>query len=158
VSELKGTPLTAASAGAQIQEHLGLTPAIAGGEVGVTVPRERWVEAARFVKETLGCRYFNWLTAVDYKDQGLEVLVRLDDVEAVVGVTLRTRLEPGAPRCATLTGLFRGANWMERECYDMFGVIFEGHPDLRRILLGDDWEGHPLRKDYAVDTPQAPYR
>jgi len=158
VSHVTATPLTGASAGAQIQERLGLTPAVAGGEVGVTVPRERWVEAARFVKETLGCRYFNWLTAVDYKDQGLEVLVRLDDVEAVVGVTLRTRLEPGAPRCATLTGLFRGANWMERECYDMFGVIFEGHPDLRRILLGDDWEGHPLRKDYAVDTPQAPYR
>jgi len=158
VSQVTATPLTAASAGAQIQERLGLTPAVAGGEVGVTVPRERWVEAARFVKDTLGCRYFNWLTAVDYKDQGLEVLVRLDDVEAVVGVTLRTRLEPGAPRWATLTGLFRGANWMERECYDMFGVIFEGHPDLRRILLGDDWEGHPLRKDYAVDTPQAPYR
>jgi len=157
VTELTGT-LTAAAAGAQIQERLGLTPAVAGSEVGVTVPRERWVEAARFVKETLGCRYFNWLTAVDYKDQGLEVLVRLDDVDAVVGVTLRTRLEPGVPRCASLTGLFRGANWMERECYDMFGVIFEGHPDLRRILLGDDWEGYPLRKDYAVDTPQAPYR
>ena len=158
MSQLTATPLTAASAGAQIQERLGLTPAVAGAEVGVTVPRERWVEAARFVKDTLGCRYFNWLTAVDYKDQGLEVLVRLDDVEAVVGVTLRTSLPPGAPRCATLTGLFRGANWMERECYDMFGVIFEGHADLRRILLGDDWEGHPLRKDYAVDTPQAPYR
>ncbi len=54
--------------------------------------------------------------------------------------------------------MFRGAGWMERECYDMFGVVFDGHPDLRRILLGDDWEGYPLRKDYAVDTPQAPYR
>jgi NADH-quinone oxidoreductase subunit C len=47
---------------------------------------------------------------------------------------------------------------MERECYDMFGVRFEGHPDLRRILLSQDWEGYPLRKDYAVDTPHAPYR
>ena len=152
------TALTAAAAASQIQERLGLTATVAGGEVGVSVPRERWVEVARFVKDTLGCPYFNWLTAVDYKDQGLEVLVRLDDVEAVVGVTLRTRLEPGVSRCATLTGLFRGANWMERECYDMFGVVFEGHPDLRRILLADDWEGYPLRKDYAVDTPHAPYR
>jgi NADH-quinone oxidoreductase subunit C len=47
---------------------------------------------------------------------------------------------------------------MERECYDMFGVVFDGHPDLRRILLPQDWEGHPLKKDYAVDTPHAPYR
>lgn len=152
------TALSAASAASQIQERLGLSATVAGGEVGVTVPRERWVEVARFVKDTLGCRYFNWLTAVDYKDQGLEVLVRLDDVEAVVAVTLRTRLAADDLRCPTLTGLFRGADWMERECYDMFGVTFDGHPDLRRILLGDDWEGHPLRKDYAVDTPQPPYR
>ena len=149
---------TAAAAASQIKERLGLDATVAGAEVGLSLPRERWLEAARFVKDTLGCRYFNWLTAVDYKDQGLDVIVRLDDVEAMVGVTLRTRLEPGQLRCASLTGLFRGANWMERECYDMFGVTFEGHPDLRRILLGDDWEGYPLRKDYAVDTPHAPYR
>ena len=111
-----------------------------------------------FVRDSLGCRYFNWLTAVDYKDQGMDVVVRLDNLEAVVSVTLRTRLAAGALRCPSLTSLFRGANWMERECYDMFGVTFEGHPDLRRILLGDDWEGYPLRKDYAVDTPHAPYR
>ena len=149
---------TAAAAASQIKERLGLDATVAGAEVGLSLPRERWLEAARFVKDTLGCSYFNWLTAVDYKDQGLDVIVRLDDVEAMVGVTLRTRLEPGQLRCASLTGLFRGANWMERECYDMFGVTFEGHPDLRRILLGDDWEGYPLRKDYAVDTPHAPYR
>ena len=60
--------------------------------------------------------------------------------------------------CPSLTPLFRGALWMERECYDLFGVRFEGHPDLRRLLLPDDWEGYPLRKDYAVDTAHAPYR
>ena len=150
--------LTAATVASEIQARFGIAPAVTGGEVNVTVSREQWVDAARFVRDTLGCRYFNWLTAVDLKDQGLEVLVRLDHLEAVVAVTLRTRLEPGTTRCPSLTGLFRGANWMERECYDMFGVTFEGHPDLRRILLGDDWEGHPLRKDYAVDTPPAPYR
>ncbi len=95
---------------------------------------------------------------MDWKEQGLEVLARVEDLGAPLVVTMRTRLQPGATQCATLTSVFRGAGWMERECYDMFGVVFDGHPDLRRILLGDDWEGYPLRKDYAVDTPHAPYR
>ena len=136
------TAPSVAAATSQIQERFGVSPASERGELSVSLPLERWQEFARFAKETLGCRYFNWLTAVDWKEQ----------------VTMRTRLLPGATRCPTLTGVFRGAGWMERECYDMFGVVFEGHPDLRRILLDQDWEGHPLRKDYAVDTPQAPYR
>jgi NADH:ubiquinone oxidoreductase subunit C len=115
-------------------------------------------EFAAFAKSTLGCTYFNWLTAVDWKEQGLEVLARVEDLAAPLVVTMRTRLAPGATGCASLTSVFRGSGWMERECYDMFGVVFDGHPDLRRILLGDDWEGYPLRKDYAVDTPHAPYR
>ena len=78
--------------------------------------------------------------------------------DANVALTMRTRLGAGETRCPTLTQLYRGADWMERECYDMFGIVFEGHPDLRRILLSEDWEGYPLRKDYAVDTPFAPYR
>ncbi len=152
------TALTPAAAASQIQERFGVEPVVGGRELSVTLPPERWQEFGRFAKETLGLRYFNWLTAVDWKEQGLEVIARLDELDAGVAVTMRTRLPSGTTRCATLTGVFRGANWMERECYDMFGVVFEGHPDLRRILLGEDWEGYPLRKDYAVDTPQAPYR
>jgi NADH-quinone oxidoreductase subunit C len=152
------TALTPTAASSQILERFGVTPVAAGAELSVSLPLERWPEFARFAKTTLGCRYFNWLTAVDWKEQGLEVLARLDNLDARMAVTMRTRLQPGATRCPTLTGVFRGAGWMERECYDMFGVVFEGHPDLRRILLGEDWQGHPLRKDYAVDTPQAPYR
>ena len=151
------TALTAAAA-SQIQERFGVGPSAAGTELSVTVPTERWQDLARFAKDTLGCRYFNFLTAVDWKEQGFEVLARLDNLEAGVALTMRTRLANDRPRCPTLTGVFKGADWMERECYDMFGVAFEGHPDLRRILLDQDWEGYPLRKDYAVDTPQAPYR
>jgi NADH-quinone oxidoreductase subunit C len=152
------TALTPAAAAAQIQERLGITAAVAGADVTVPVPVERWLEAARLVRDTLGCRYFSWLSAIDWKDEGLEVVARVEDLAAGVAVTLRTRLGPGVTRCPSLTPLYRGADWMERECYDMFGIVFDGHPDLRRILLADDWEGHPLRKDYAVDTPQAPYR
>ena len=132
--------------------------AVADGALAVTLPRERWQEFGRFAAQELGCRYFNWLSAVDWKDQGLEVLCRVENLEAPLVVTMRTRLTAGETRCPSLTSLYRGADWMERECYDMFGIVFEGHPDLRRILLADDWEGYPLRKDYAVDTPFAPYR
>jgi NADH-quinone oxidoreductase subunit C len=152
------TALTAATAASLLEARFGVTPAATGSAVSATVPLESWVEAARFAKATLGCRYFNWLTAVDWKEQGFEILARLDNLEARVALTLRTRVGSAATPCPTLTGVFRGADWMERECYDMFGVRFDGHPDLRRILLADDWEGFPLRKDYAVDTPHAPYR
>jgi NADH-quinone oxidoreductase subunit C len=152
------TALTPAAASSQIQARFGVSPTVAGAELGVTVAAERWQELARFAKDSLGCRYFNFLTAVDWKEQGLEIVTRLDNLEAGLALTMRTRVPATAPRCPTLVGIFRGADWMERECYDMFGVAFDGHPDLRRILLGEDWEGHPLRKDYAVDTPQAPYR
>lgn len=62
------------------------------------------------------------------------------------------------PRAPSITFLWKGAEWLEREAYDMFGIRFAGHPDLRRILLDDDWVGHPLLKSYDVDTPYPPYR
>jgi NADH-quinone oxidoreductase subunit C len=124
----------------------------------VTVPADVWAPFARFAKETLGCGFFSFLSAVDWKEEGLEVVAKVDNVDDKLSLLLKTRLGPGVSACASLIGVYRGADWMERECYDMFGIHFEGHPDLRRILLGDDWEGHPLLKSYAVDTPHPPYR
>jgi NADH-quinone oxidoreductase subunit C len=124
----------------------------------VTVPTDQWFSFAHFAKDDLRCRFFSFLTAVDWKEQGLEVVTRLDNVDARLGLMIRTKLGPGVSTCPSITPIFRGANWMEREAFDMFGIRFEGHPDLRRILLSDDWEGHPLLKSYAVDTPHPPYR
>ena len=135
-----------------------MSPAGAGRELVVTVPVDRWLELARFARGTLGCLYFNFSSAVDWKDQGLEVVARVENLDAGLSLTMKTRLGPGETRCPSLVPLWRGAGWMERECYDMFGIVFEGHPDLRRILLPQDWEGHPLLKSYAVDTPHPPYR
>ena len=149
--------MTPADARGLIRERVGLD-AVADAGLTVSVPLERWQDFGRFVRDELGCRYFNWLSAVDWKDQGLEVVCRIENLETALVVFMRTRLAAGQTACPTLTGLYRGADWMERECYDMFGVVFEGHPDLRRILLSDDWVGYPLRKDYAVDTAFAPYR
>src|SRR5947209_8689321 len=130
----------------------------AGTPLVATVPPERWEELARFAKEKLGARFFSFLTAVDWKEQGLEVVVKVDNVETNAEYLLKTKLGPGVSACASLTPVYRGANWMEREAYDMFGIKFANHPDLRRILLEDSWEGHPLLKSYAVDTPHPPYR
>jgi NADH-quinone oxidoreductase subunit C len=74
---------------------------------------------------------------VDQPPKRLRLLVRLDGADA---------------RVPTLSGLHAAANWAEREVFDLFGIVFEGHPDLRRILLPDDWDGHPLRKDYPVQV------
>ena len=85
-------------------------------------------------------------------------LSAIHKVDDNVALMLKTKLAPGVTNCASLTPVYRGANWMERECFDMFGIHFDNHPDLRRILLDDTWEGHPLLKSYAVDTPHPPYR
>ncbi|HEY7869425.1 MAG TPA: NADH-quinone oxidoreductase subunit C, partial [Methylomirabilota bacterium] len=129
-----------------------------GSLLTVPVPPERWAEIARFARETLGCLYFNFLSAVDWKEQGLEVIARVENLDVGLALMLRSRLGPGGSSCASLVPVYPGAEWMERECFDMFGIRFEGHPDLRRILLPQDWEGHPLLKSYAVDTPHPPYR
>lgn len=130
----------------------GLAPVVAH------VPLEQWQGVARFAKEELGCAFFSFSTAIDWKAEGLEVVVWLDNLDSGLAVEMRAKLGAGKTECPSLVPVYRGADWMEREAYDMFGVRFEGHPDLRRILLADDWEGHPLLKSYAVDTPHPPYR
>ena len=150
--------MTYERAQALIGERFGATSIAVGPPFVVSVPVARWAELAHFASEALGCRFFSFLTAVDWKEQGLEVVAKVDNLDEGVSLLLKTRLDPGVSACPSLTPIYRGANWMERECYDMFGIRFDGNPDLRRILLADDWEGYPLLKSYAVDTPHPPYR
>jgi NADH-quinone oxidoreductase subunit C len=149
--------VTPTEAAALVGERFGAEPAVVGAVVTVRVDRARWPEVGRVARAELGCGYFNWLSAVDWKADGLEVLARVENLEARLTLVMRTRVPADDPHCPTLTGVWKGADWMERECYDMFGVVFDGHPDLRRILLDQDWVGHPLRKDW-VDPGFTPYR
>ncbi len=149
---------------ARIRETFGVEPTgedpkrpLDARHLVLSIPVARWVEAARFAHAELGCRYFCHLTAVDWKADGFDVVARVENLESGLGITMKTRIGREAS-CPSLTGLYRGALWMERECYELFGIRFAGHPDLRRLLLPEDWEGHPLRKDYAVDTSHPPYR
>ena len=95
------------------------------------------------------------LCAVDYLDRPegrFEVVVHLLSMAARLRLRLRVAVPGEDPHVPSLTGVFAGANFYEREAYDLFGIIFDGHPDLTRLLLPDDWEGHPLRKDHPVGT------
>lgn len=141
-----------------LSQIAGVTVVDGAPPLTVQVPAEQYAAVAVFVKETIGCNFFAFSTAIDHKADGLEVVAYLENLEAGVTVVLRSKLGAGVTTCPSLVPVYKGANWMERETFDMFGVRFEGHPDLRRILLDDDWQGHPLLKSYAVDTPYPPYR
>lgn len=118
------------------------------------VAAPRIAEVARFLKSTPGLEldHCDDLTAVDWPQREVvEVVYHLFSYRYRHGVVLRAELPRARPELPSVTGVWKAANWLERECYDMFGVVFAGHPDLRRVLLPDDWKGHPLRKDYAPD-------
>ena len=134
------------------------------GDHEVVVALKDWVEVAQFMKDDgdLQMDHFIDLTAVDYPErESARFDVVLMTRSSVTGARIRLRThakdgeEPGS-----LAGTWSGANWAEREVWDMFGIKFNGHPDMRRILLYEEFMGHPLRKDYPIDKaqPLVPYR
>lgn len=97
----------------------------------------------------IACDYLECLSGVDYPDKNvLHVVYHLFSYTRRHRVVLKVVVPREAPTLPTVSSIWSAANWQERECYDLLGVVFEGHPNLRRILLPDDWVGHPLRKDY----------
>ncbi len=150
--------MTADTARVIIEERLHVTPGGTGAAVTVTLPVDQWVECAQLARHVLGCGFFSFLSATDFKEQGLEVIARVENLDVPFSLTMKTGLGAGVTTCPSIVGVYRGANWMEREAFDMFGILFAGHPDPRRILLPDDWQGHPLLKSYDIDTPYPPYR
>jgi len=125
------------------------------GETTVIVPREHIIEACSLLKTTPGLD-FDLLTDLCGFDRGpeeeprFEVNYHLFSTTRYHRLRLKVVLNEEDPHVATVTGVWRTANWHERETYDLFGVVFDGHPDLRRILLPEDWQGHALRKDFPL--------
>jgi NADH-quinone oxidoreductase subunit C len=122
-----------------------------GGDDCAFVRRERIVDVCRALKGDHGFDMAPYVTAVDYLGQTprFEVVYNLYATKANVRVRLRVKLAEGE-ELPSVTSVWRGANWYERYCFDMYGIRVTGHPDLRRLLMYDEFEGNPLRKDYPL--------
>ena len=133
----------------------------AGGSVDmptIYVPADRLVDTCRALRDTptLGFNVLVEVTAADYlpRDPRFEVVYHLLSVSNRLRLRVKVRVGLGGS-VPTVCGVWRSAGWLERETWDMFGIVFDGHPDLRRLLMPEDWEGHPARKDYPVQVRKA---
>jgi NADH-quinone oxidoreductase subunit C len=143
------------------RERFGLeTP-----EHGPSVPRERLLELARALYEA-GYVYLVYITAMHHlpEKQGetelparYTVVYRVRDLARKLEYAFRCQVNVDTS-VPSLASVWAGADWQEREAFDLVGPVFENHPDLRRIMLPEDWEGHPLHRDYAINTPHRPWR
>jgi NADH-quinone oxidoreductase subunit C len=152
-TEITGDPLID-----RIKKKFGeaITEAVATlGQQVIRVNKESYPELCLYLRDDDEALFdmCTDLTAIHWPDragQEFDIVVLLYSVAKNRRLRVKVAIAEGAT-CPTVTSVWTGANWMEREVYDMFGVRFEGHPDLRRILLPPDWPGHPLRKDYPVE-------
>ena len=140
--------VAASNLGAQLSYWVGDWTAI--------VPAAGLLDACRFLRDTpeAGFDYCSDVTATDWptRAERFDVIYCLYSTRLRHRVRVKVRAAEGQT-IPSVTGLWPGANWLEREVYDMFGVSFSGHPDLRRILMPEDWQGHPQRKDYPLEGP-----
>jgi NADH-quinone oxidoreductase subunit C len=132
------------------------------GEITVTVRKEDILSILTFLKQSLQYNLLTDVTAVDYLGKKAD---RYMMVYQLYSIPNKDRLRIKAPvseadgKIQSATQVWETANWLEREVFDLFGITFENHPDLRRILMTPEWEGHPLRKDYPLQGPdREPYK
>ncbi|MGI9647205.1 MAG: NADH-quinone oxidoreductase subunit C [Acidimicrobiia bacterium] len=133
------------------------------GNAKIRVDAANWVQAVESVRDSLDLRFFSFLSAIDWSnevavgepleeevEERYEVLVRLSSDRTNDAVTVSTDIPKDDARLPTLVGVFGGANWHEREAAEMFGIDFEGHPNLSKLYLTDEFEGYPLRKTFPL--------
>ena len=129
------------------------------GEPSAILPADKIVEAAKAIHDEFGFDMLSTITAVDYwpeENPRFHLFYRFNALSKGMTLNVRVPVSGLSPAAPTIEGVYKSANWNEREVYDMFGIIFTGHSDLRRLLMPEDWQGHPLRKDYPLgyEEPQ----
>lgn len=122
------------------------------GQTALFVNPVRLVEICRFLKSGLGFERLSGVTAVDWwpQEPRFEVVYHLHSIQNNARLRLKAKVGGENPEIDSVTAVWRSANWYEREVFDLFGIAFRNHPNLERIMMPADWEGHPLRKDYPV--------
>jgi NADH-quinone oxidoreductase subunit C len=139
-------------------------PSVEHGIARLRVAPERWVEAVTAARDE-GLVFFSWLSAIDWSnevavgdppaepvEERIEVLCALSDLDRGRLLIIGTDLPSDRPEIDTLTGVYAGANWHEREAHEMYGIEFKGHPNLAKLYLPEQFEGHPLRKSFPLLT------
>jgi NADH-quinone oxidoreductase subunit C len=129
------------------------------GETRVILDRNMLLEACQWLRDDLKYDLLAALTAVDDwpHDPRFRVVYQFFSTSTSQSLALEVRLKDEDPNVTTIEEVYPNANWHEREVYDMFGIVFDGHSDLRRIILPHDWEGHPLRKDYPLGDEEVQF-
>ncbi|MCA1832699.1 MAG: NADH-quinone oxidoreductase subunit C [Actinomycetota bacterium] len=148
---------------AELSQHLKeATGAIERDEVlneqlSVWTTSEKWVEVATHLRDCGKCMfdYFTFLSAVDFEDEGFEIVLHVYSIRRQHHINVKLTAPRENPSVPTLSGVWRGANWHERETWEMFGINFEGHPHLVKLYLTEAFEGNPLRKDFLLMTREA---
>lgn len=130
----------------------------ARGEETITIGREQAYDLFRALRDEPGFEFdfLTDLTAVDWLDRSprFDVVYHLNSLSLGHRIRVKVGVDAADPWMPSVVGNWGAADWLERECFDMFGIIFRGHPDLRRILMYDSFEGYPLRKDYLYNKRQ----
>ena len=131
------------------------------GDLGIDLKREALLDVVSFLRDDPELRYtyLENLCAVDYlgRDPRFEVAIHLVSMRHAHRICLKVGAPESDPRVPSLTGHYATANYQEREAYDLVGIIFDGHPSLTRILMPDDWVGHPLRKDHPLGEEEVAF-
>jgi len=147
----------------RVAEAVGGTADVAFGTIKVRVAAESWVDAHTTARDELDLVFFSWLSAIDWAnevaagdplreeiEERIELISALSDLTDGNMVLLSTELEKASPRAPSLVDVYAGANWHEREAHEMFGIDFEGHPNLIHLYLPDSFVGNPLRKSFPL--------
>ena len=133
---------------AALQSRFSATPFA----LGVEIPAASLLTALRALRDAHGYRYYVLATGIE-TDAAFEVVHAVRNLESNDTLFVKIVLGKDAPEVDSIAFVYAGAEWQEREIFDLFGVSFKAHPDLRRILMPDEYPGHPLRKSFAMDTP-----